>query len=81
MKQYNDKNLDKSIMALVRGVNIACQQEGIEASNQSATKAPSMPWKKVRKYFRVAINHVIASYKAKDRAKVRAKARVSKVKV
>lgn len=80
MKIYSDKHLDKVIWALIRGANIALQQEGIEASNQSATKAPR-PWKNIRMYFRVAINNVMASYKAKDRAKARAKARVSKVKV
>lgn len=85
MKSYSEKYLDNVIWALVRGVNIAFQQEEIEAANKSATKAPE-PWKKVRKYFRVAINNIMASYKAKDRAKVRAKAksaraRAAKVKV
>ena len=81
MKSYSDKHLDKVIWALVRGVSIALQQEVIEDSNQSATKAPR-PWKNVRNYFRLAINNVVASYKAKDRAKARAaKARAAKVKV
>lgn len=74
VKCYSDKHLDKVISALIKGYNIAGDQEEIELINRGNSK-PFGPWKKARIYFKTAIKYVIAAYKAKDRAKVRAKAK------
>ena len=70
MKQYNDKNLDKSIMALVKALNIAAHEARIEAG--AKPKADKMgPWRKVEIYSRTAIDGVLRAYKAGVRTKVK----------
>lgn len=74
MKQYNDKNLDKSIVALLKALNIARHEAGVEAGAKS--KGDKMgPWRKVEIYSRTAIDGVLKAYEAGVRTKVTTLAR------
>ena len=70
MKQYNEVNLDKSIVALLKALNIARHEAGVEAGAKS--KGDKMgPWRKVEIYSRTAIDGVLKAYKAGVRTKVK----------